>query len=306
MTALRSMSPPELHMDKPLVVAVSRAEADIFRAWRQQAFEYTLFFVILSAAAAFGLYRGQLRRQAFARLEASAARERRQSAEQLELALQGADLGLWDWDLRGDRFEHNQVTRKQLGYAPGEHRQLRRRVARHHPSGRPGADARRGRGALSRRDRGLRMRVPGAAQERPLGLAAEPRQGGRARRVRHRRAHGRHAHGPDPAQGHRGADGALGRAAQADRRAGADRRLGARPRDLRLDWTEQVYRIHELEPGIMPTLENAIDFYAAGRAADDARRGRGRRARRHARGTWSCPSSPPRATRAGCGHRASP
>ena len=61
----------------------------------------------------------------------------------------------------------------------------------------PGADARRGRGALPRRDRGLRVRVPGAAQERPLGLAAEPRQGGRARRVRHRRAHGRHAHGPD-------------------------------------------------------------------------------------------------------------
>jgi len=31
---------------------------------------------------------------------------------------------------------------------------------------------------------------------------------------------------------------------------------------MRLDWTEQVYRIHELEPGVMPTLENAIDFYA--------------------------------------------
>ena len=120
LTALRSLSPPELHMDKPLIVAVSRADADIFRAWRQQAVEYTIFFLILSAAAAFGLYRGQLRRQAFARLEASAARERRQSAEQLELALQGADLGLWDWDLRGDRFEHNQVTRQQLGYAPGD------------------------------------------------------------------------------------------------------------------------------------------------------------------------------------------
>jgi hypothetical protein len=34
-------------MDKPLVVAVSRAEADVFRAWRQQAFD-TALFVILS------------------------------------------------------------------------------------------------------------------------------------------------------------------------------------------------------------------------------------------------------------------
>jgi hypothetical protein len=39
-----------------------------------------------------GLYAGQGRREAFARLAASAAKERRQSAEQLELALQGADL----------------------------------------------------------------------------------------------------------------------------------------------------------------------------------------------------------------------
>ncbi|MEO5881440.1 MAG: cache domain-containing protein, partial [Caldimonas sp.] len=61
-TALRSLSPPELHMDKTLIVAVSRAEADIFRAWRQQALEYSIFFVILSAAAAFGLHRGQGRR----------------------------------------------------------------------------------------------------------------------------------------------------------------------------------------------------------------------------------------------------
>src|SRR5205085_10395330 len=89
-TALRSLSPAELHMDQPLVIAVSRAEADIFRAWRQQALEYTIFFVILATAATIGLLRGQHRRRAFASLAASAARERQQSAEQLELALQGA------------------------------------------------------------------------------------------------------------------------------------------------------------------------------------------------------------------------
>ena len=63
------------------------------------------------------------------KIGAEREKDRRQSAEQLELALQGADLGLWDWDLRGDRFEHNQVTRQQLGYA-GEFawRQVRRGV----------------------------------------------------------------------------------------------------------------------------------------------------------------------------------
>ena len=40
MTALRYLSPPELHMDKPLVIAVSRALPEVFRPWRRQAVEY--------------------------------------------------------------------------------------------------------------------------------------------------------------------------------------------------------------------------------------------------------------------------
>jgi diguanylate cyclase (GGDEF)-like protein len=31
---------------------------------------------------------------------------------------------------------------------------------------------------------------------------------------------------------------------------------------MRVDWTEQVYRIHEIEPGTMPSLEDAVDFFA--------------------------------------------
>ncbi len=87
MTALRNVAPPELHMDRPLAITVSRAVTEVFRAWHQQALEYSIFFAILCAAAAFGLHSAQWRRKAFARLAASAARERRQSAEQLELAL---------------------------------------------------------------------------------------------------------------------------------------------------------------------------------------------------------------------------
>ena len=62
MTALRSLSPPELHMDVPLVIGVSRSAAEVFGPWRQQVLEYSIFFIVLSAAACFGLYRGQWRR----------------------------------------------------------------------------------------------------------------------------------------------------------------------------------------------------------------------------------------------------
>ncbi len=93
---------------------------ELFAPWRQQALAYSTFFALLSAGAAFGLYRGQWRRKSYATLETSAALERRKTAEQLELALQGSGLGLWDWDVRQDRFLHNEVVRRQLGYAPGE------------------------------------------------------------------------------------------------------------------------------------------------------------------------------------------
>ena len=86
-------------MDKPLVIAVSRADAESFAPGASRRSPTSPSSPLLGAGAAFGLYRGQWRRKAFALLEASAERERRKTAEQLELALQGADLGLWDWDV---------------------------------------------------------------------------------------------------------------------------------------------------------------------------------------------------------------
>jgi PAS domain S-box-containing protein len=44
----------------------------------------------------------------------------RQSEERLELALQGADLGLWDWDMTNDRLTVNDRFASMLGYAPEE------------------------------------------------------------------------------------------------------------------------------------------------------------------------------------------
>ena len=49
------------------------------------------------------------------------------------------------------------------------------------------------------------------------------------------------------------------------RRTGELANIGGWELDLetmRIDWTEQVFRIHELEPGPTPRLEDAISFYA--------------------------------------------
>jgi diguanylate cyclase (GGDEF)-like protein/PAS domain S-box-containing protein len=262
MTALRYLSPPELHMDKPLVTAVSRAVSDVFRAWRQQMVEYAIFFTVLCAAACFGLYRGQWRRQAFARLQASAARERQQSAGQLELALQGSDLGLWDWDLHDDRFNHNQVTRQQLGYAPGEigesGNDWRSLI---HPT-----DSARMLNALEAHFRGetpayecefrIRHKNGHWVWQLSRGKVVERDEFGIAVRMA-----GTHM---DLTQRKR-VETEIQRTAEMLRRTGELAHIGGWELDLatkRLDWTEQVYRIHELELGTMPSLENALDFFA--------------------------------------------
>ncbi|MEP6738797.1 MAG: diguanylate cyclase [Caldimonas sp.] len=262
MTALRHLAPAELHMDKPLVIAVSRAVPDVFGPWRQQTLEYSVFFALLSAGAAIGLYRGQWRRRSFALLEESAARERHRTSEQLELALQGADLGLWDWDVRDDRFNHNSVVREQLGYAPGDlsdsgqtwrsivHREDAERlisaIETHFRRETPAYECEfrvrhkaghwvwlLSRGKVVERD----------SYDMPVRMAGTHMDLTRRKRI----------------------EAQIERSAEMLRRTGELANIGGWELDLatmRVSWTEQVFRIHELEPGAMLHLEDAISYYA--------------------------------------------
>jgi diguanylate cyclase (GGDEF)-like protein/PAS domain S-box-containing protein len=267
MTALSQISPPALHMDKPLIIAVSRAVPDLFAPWRQQAFANLTFFALLGAGAAFGLYRGQWRRKSYALLEASTERERRKNAEQLELALEGADLGLWDWDVRNDRFTSNEGVRRQLGYAPGElgdsgvawrnlvHRDeaerlissieahFRRETAAYecefrvrHKDGRWVWLLSRGK-VVERDGDDTPVRMAGTHMDltRRIRIEAEAR-----------------------------------RSAEMLRRTGELASIGGWELDLatmHVEWSEQVFRIHELPPGPSPRLEDAMQYYGAGRPA---------------------------------------
>jgi diguanylate cyclase (GGDEF)-like protein/PAS domain S-box-containing protein len=263
MTALSQIAPPTLHMDKPLVIAVGRAMPELFAPWRQQALAYSTFFALLSAGAAFGLYRGQYRRKSYATLETRAGLERRKTAEQLELALQGSGLGLWDWDVRQDLFLHNEVVRQQLGYAPGE-------------LGDSGEAWRN----LVHRDDAERLISAIEAHFRRETAAYECEF-----RVRHKDGHwiwllsrgkvverdpydtpvrmaGTHMDLSLRKQG----EARMHRSTEMLRRTGEVANVGGWELDLttmRIDWTEQVLRILELEPGASPRLEEALAHYAA-------------------------------------------
>jgi diguanylate cyclase (GGDEF)-like protein/PAS domain S-box-containing protein len=261
MTALTQISPPALAMDKPLVIAVSRALPELFAPWRQQALANLTFFALLGAGASFGLYRGQWRRKSYALLEASAERERRKNAEQLELALQGADLGLWDWDVRNDRFNHNEVVPRHLGYQP-------------HELGEAGMAWR----DRIHRDDAERLISSVEAHFRRETAAYECEF-----RVRHKAGHwvwllsrgkvverdaldtpvrmtGTHM----DLTRRKSAEAAAERTAEMLRRTGELAQIGGWELDLasmRHEWTEQVFRIHELEPGTTPRLEDAMGYY---------------------------------------------
>ncbi|MEO8836179.1 MAG: diguanylate cyclase [Caldimonas sp.] len=263
MTAFSRLTPATLHMDKPLTIAVSRAVPDLFAAWRQQALVTSTFFALLATGAAFGLYRGQWRRKSYASLEESAALERRKSAEQLELALEGSGLGLWDWDVRRDQFLHNEVVRRQLGYAPGElgeageawrniiHRDdaarliaaieahFRRETAAYECEFRVRHKSRQwvwllSRGKVVERD-ALDMPVRMAGTHMDLS----------------RRKH---------------TEAQMQRSAEMLRRTGEIASIGGWEIDLatmRVDWSEQVFRVLGLEPNPALRFEEAIACYAA-------------------------------------------
>ncbi len=116
MMALRTLVRTDLHMDKPLVVAVSRELSAIYLPWRNQALRFGLFYAVVVFGSGLGLHFSQRRRNVLDLLAAHAAKERQQGAERLGLALQGADLGLWDLHVPTGNFVINPRERALLGF----------------------------------------------------------------------------------------------------------------------------------------------------------------------------------------------
>ena len=117
MVVMRGMNKPELHMDKPLVVAVSRDFAMIVSPWYARVRRFAAFFLAVALASCLAVRLSQRRRRAMELLALDAAAQRHQAAERLELALRGADLGLWELHLPSNRLVVNSRERALLGLA---------------------------------------------------------------------------------------------------------------------------------------------------------------------------------------------
>jgi PAS domain S-box-containing protein len=108
MVAQRTVRPPALALDKAVVLAVSREVNAVFAPWRRQTLEYALLYTLLVVATSVALVVMQRRQRAADLLQ-------RQGALRLELALRGADLGLWDLDVPSGETVVNERWNSILG-----------------------------------------------------------------------------------------------------------------------------------------------------------------------------------------------
>jgi diguanylate cyclase (GGDEF)-like protein/PAS domain S-box-containing protein len=120
MMAVRSIEPPGIGMDKPLVLAVSREMGALLAPWRSTARLYVQMYGLLALLLLVSVY--LLQRKQLVLFDVIRAREKAaaEQAQRMDLALAGADLGLWDIDLITGKREVNARAQEMVGLAASD------------------------------------------------------------------------------------------------------------------------------------------------------------------------------------------
>ncbi|MBG7618022.1 EAL domain-containing protein [Herbaspirillum sp. AP02] len=131
MMVQRTITSRELGLDKTLVISLSRSVDHINAGWHEPAHSFLLVWLLFALAAALLLALLQGRRRAVQVLTHQREVQHAEMAERMELALSGANLGLWDWHIQADTRSVDGRANAMLGYpperqfdAPGEWRTL--------------------------------------------------------------------------------------------------------------------------------------------------------------------------------------
>ena len=120
LVAMRTLRPEGLRMDAPPVVSLSRSLDAVFAPWRQQSALNIGLYAMLAAGMALLLALLQGRQRTLQGVQHEADARERAEGVRLELALRGADLGLWDHDVPSGRGTINARWHEMLGYTQDE------------------------------------------------------------------------------------------------------------------------------------------------------------------------------------------
>ncbi len=109
MPALRTIQPPALQMDKPLVIAVSRHVPTLFSHLKNDSinqFVSYLMLALLSSMAVWWYQRGRVSQLL--------------SAQRLKLAAEAAEVGIWEFDLKHRRYHWDAAMFELFGLDPAK------------------------------------------------------------------------------------------------------------------------------------------------------------------------------------------
>jgi PAS domain S-box-containing protein len=118
--ALRTISPPQLHMDKPLVATISREVAAVYAGWRRDALAVGALFAVFAIASTSGLFLYQRRQKIFDRQSKAAKRALQDSAIRYQSLMKSASDGIHILDRQGNLVEANETFLEMLGYSEQE------------------------------------------------------------------------------------------------------------------------------------------------------------------------------------------
>ena len=185
----------------------------------------------------------------------------RESQRRLELIARASNTGLWDWDPRTNLVYYSPEWKSQIGYAEHEiSNRFEEWETRIHPEDLPGAIGR-VRDYLANPqgefENEFRLRHKDGSYRWILARASVLKDD----HSKPYRMLGSHL---DITERKR-ADEALKKSAQLLRDTGEMAKVGGWELDLsskEVSWTEETCRIHGVEPGYKPKLEEAVNFYA--------------------------------------------
>ena len=141
LTVFQTIEPSRTPADKPLVAAISRERSAVLAPWRQETWVRLGLFALIALVAAVGLLAYQRRQRADARWRLAAETERARDAERLRLATDGAELGVWYWDMATQTLNWSERCKVHLGLPPRQEPTFAAFYAGMHPDDRPRVEA---------------------------------------------------------------------------------------------------------------------------------------------------------------------
>ncbi|MEO5797351.1 MAG: response regulator, partial [Rhodoferax sp.] len=118
--AMRTVHPVELHVDKGLVIGISRDLSAILQPLQHQAITNGALYLALVLLCCGGLWWGQVRRLRIEDLAFERDRERLDAADRLKLALRGGNLGLWSFHVPTQKRTFDDISLGMIGHTQQE------------------------------------------------------------------------------------------------------------------------------------------------------------------------------------------